>query len=159
MNAAQIKLIKESWVNVVIHVEKAGAVFYNKLFTLYPEIKPLFKNDIVSQDRKLIHAVAVMITKLDKLDDLRKELHSLASRHIYYGVKPEHFRAFKVAFMAMLEEALQKQWSANLKQAWEELFDLIAQAMIEDMKAIAAEQKAQKQEKKIPTNSYATLRK
>ncbi|MCU0447577.1 MAG: globin domain-containing protein [Microscillaceae bacterium] len=129
----QVDLIKNSWGKVIIYSEQAGEAFYTHLFAKAPELVSLFKTNIKAQDRKLIYAVTLLITKINKLDNIREEVRSLAKRHTLYGVKPEYFQVFGEAFMDMLDRVLQSNWNEDMQLAWRTLYGIIAQAIIDEM--------------------------
>jgi hemoglobin-like flavoprotein len=129
----QIDLIKNSWGKVIIYSEQAGEAFYTHLFAKAPNLVSLFKTNIKAQDRKLIYAVTLLITKINKLDNIREEVRSLAKRHQHYGVKSEYFHIFGEAFMDMLARVLQSNWSDEMQLAWKTLYGIIAQAMVDEM--------------------------
>ena len=54
MNDTQITLVKESWAKVAPIAPTAAALFYDRLFTLAPGVRPLFADDMTEQKRKLI---------------------------------------------------------------------------------------------------------
>ena len=51
MTPQQITLVKESFVKVLPIKDVAAAAFYDRLFTVDPSLKPLFKGDMQSQGR------------------------------------------------------------------------------------------------------------
>jgi hemoglobin-like flavoprotein len=128
------KMIRDSWGKVITHTEEAGLVFYQYLFSFHPELKPLFPTDLKAQARKLIAAVTILVTKMDKSDHIREEVHKLAQRHIHYGVKPVYFAMFGEAFLITLAQVLASIWSEPLKMAWQSAYTMISEAMIEEMK-------------------------
>ncbi|QHT67514.1 hemin receptor [Rhodocytophaga rosea] len=131
MTDRQILLVKHSWSFVIIRSEEAGELFYNKLFELHPELRPMFKNDLVFQAKKLIAMVTVMITKLQKMDDIMPEIHALAQRHVGYGTRPEHYAVVGKALVWMLEQGLGNRWTDETRVAWETWYNQLAKAMIE----------------------------
>ena len=84
MNTKQIALVQASFGLVAkIPAETVGELFYNRLFEIAPEVKPLFGNtQIPEQSRKLISMLAYVVGKLDKLETIIDEVAKLAQRHI-----------------------------------------------------------------------------
>lgn len=133
MTEAKIELVKNSWGRVVAYSEKAGRIFYERLFELAPELRTLFKDDVQTQNQKLILAVTVIITKLNKLENLELEIQKLAKKHQAFGIAGDHFVMFKLAFVEMLRAISQTLWDEETEEAWKELFDLISVAMLNQM--------------------------
>jgi len=63
-----------------------GRAFYDRLFTLAPELRSMFKGDLESQQRKLMDTLAFAIGNLKNPTILSGTLSSLAKRHVDYGV-------------------------------------------------------------------------
>lgn len=129
----EINLVKGSWSQVIPIRDKAGELFYNKLFELAPQVRYMFKGDMTEQSRKLMSMITVVVTKLDKLDDILPEVRALALRHNNYGTKPEHFEVVGTALVWTLSQGLADKWSGELETAWIKVYGILSGAMIEAM--------------------------
>ncbi|WP_231876923.1 globin domain-containing protein, partial [Oleiphilus sp. HI0080] len=67
---AQKKLVQASFAKVEPIADAAAEIFYNKLFTYDPSLKPLFKHDMKGQGKKLMTALKLAVKSLDDLDAL-----------------------------------------------------------------------------------------
>jgi hemoglobin-like flavoprotein len=132
MNTKSIDLVKNSWALVAaMDMETVGGLFYNRLFEIAPEVKPMFsKTPIPEQSKKLLTMLSYVIAKLDKLEDILDEVAKLAQRHEGYGVKAEHYTAVGTALLCTLEQGLGTQWNDELKAAWIEVYTVLSEAMI-----------------------------
>lgn len=132
MTTNNIDLVKDSWSLVSkIEMEAVGSLFYNRLFELMPEVKPMFsRNSLPEQSRKLLTMLGYVISKLDKLDEILDEVAKLAQRHTKYGVKDEHYTAVGAALLWTLEKGLGDHWNEPLKTAWTEVYTTLANAMM-----------------------------
>jgi hemoglobin-like flavoprotein len=132
MTSQQIELVKSSWSKVaLIPTEAVGDLFYNRLFEIAPEVKPMFKNiSIEEQSRKLLSMLAYVINKLDKLEDIIAEVQKLAQRHVAYAVKESHYAAVGSALLWTLEQGLQELFTSEVKTAWIECYTILSGAMI-----------------------------
>jgi hemoglobin-like flavoprotein len=132
MNIHQIKIVKESFALVgKIPVETVGELFYNRLFEIAPEVKPMFGNaNMADQSRKLISMLAYIINKLDTLDAIIEEVAKLAKRHIKYGVEPKHYQPVGAALLWTLEKGLGTNWNTELAEAWTLCYGTLSGAMI-----------------------------
>ncbi len=133
MKTNQISLVKESFVLVAkIPAETVGSLFYNRLFEIAPEVRPMFRNaDIPEQSRKLISMLSYIISKLDKLDTILDDVARLSQRHIKYGVQDYHYEKVGEALLWTLEQGLGKNWTEEAKEAWIACYTLLAGAMKE----------------------------
>lgn len=141
MTPQQIDLIKQSWALVAImDKETVGALFYNRLFTIMPEVKPMFsRTPIPEQSKKLLTMLSYVINKLDKLEDIMDEVKKLAERHVKYGVKDEHYAAVGAALLWTLQAGLGTGWTQNLNEAWTDCYALLSGAMIASANAVLVE--------------------
>lgn len=127
----QVLLIQDSFAKVEPIAADAAKIFYNKLFEYDPSLKRLFKQDMDDQGKKLMAVLKVAVNSLNKLDQLVPTLHDLADRHVRYGVKPEDYRPVGNALLYTLKTGLGDSFTPELRQAWSDVFRLIANAMRE----------------------------
>ena len=125
----QITLVQTSFAKVEPIAEQAADIFYTKLFEYDPKLKPLFKSDIKAQGRKLMATLKVATAGLNDLDTLVPVLHQLAERHVNYGVKAADFTPVGNALLYALEQGLGNQFTTEVRQAWVDVFRLIATTM------------------------------
>ncbi|CAN5504431.1 globin family protein [soil metagenome] len=132
MNQNNITLVKSSWALVAqLEMEMVGCLFYNRLFEIMPEVKPMFsRTPLPEQSKKLLTMLSYVILKLDKLEDIMSEVNKLARRHATYGVKDEHYTAVGSALLWTLEQGLGKEWNDELELAWTEVYTVLAGAMM-----------------------------
>ncbi|GAA5316719.1 MAG: globin family protein [Candidatus Pelagadaptatus aseana] len=125
----QIQLIQESFKQVEPIADQAAEIFYNKLFEYDPALRPLFKSDLKDQGRKLMTTLKVAVNGLNDLDKLVVVLQQLAERHVGYGVKPEDYTPVGNALLFTLKTGLGPSWNPELRQAWVDVFRLMATVM------------------------------
>ena len=132
MTSKQIQLVKRSWLTVAaLDEEIVGQLFYTRLFEVNPELKPLFKNPMNSQYRKLISMIGFVIARLDALDDIIEEVQKLAQRHVKYGVQERHYAMVGAALLWTLQKGLNDIWNQELEEAWIACYTLLSAAMIQ----------------------------
>lgn len=129
MTPEQIELVKSSWAKVLPIADTAAELFYGKLFQLDPSLKPLFKGDMVEQDKKLMRMINTVVNALDRLDTIVPAAQQLGIRHIGYGVKDEHYDTVGVALLWTLEAGLGTAFSKPTKQAWATAYGVLADTM------------------------------
>ena len=131
MTNKQIDLVKTSWAIVAgIDPVTVGGLFYNRLFEIAPHLKPMFRNPMPEQSKKLLAMINYVISKLDKLEDILHEVAKLAKRHVSYGVKPDHYRIVGEALLWTLEKGLDEKWNNEVKEAWGICYQVLSSAMI-----------------------------
>ena len=88
MTLEQVNLVKESFWKILPIGDVAADLFYDRLFEIAPEVRPLFPDDLVAQKRKLMAMLAVVVTNLHHVDKIAPAVEDLGRRHIAYGLPP-----------------------------------------------------------------------
>src|SRR5262245_61295354 len=60
-----IELVQESWGKVMPISDAAAALFYDRLFELDPSVRPMFKDDMTEQKKKLMQTLSVAVDGLN----------------------------------------------------------------------------------------------
>ena len=129
MTPEQIEMVRTTFVEVMKIKVQAGRLFYDRLFTIAPETRPLFKGDIDVQGRKLMDTLAHAIGALKNGPALSAMLEGLGQRHAGYGVKDEHYDKVGEALLWTLEKGLGDAFTADVKGAWAALYGAVATTM------------------------------
>lgn len=131
MNDATIEQVQKSWTKVLPAVDATGRLFYNNLFEEDPKLKELFKGDVEAQSKKLMQMISLAVSKLRNIETLIPALQQLGQRHVDYGVEPAHYDSVARALLRTLQQGLGSQFTPELKNAWVEVYGLLAKVMIE----------------------------
>jgi nitric oxide dioxygenase len=107
----------------------AGRMFYERLFAIAPETRPLFKIDVENQARKLMDTLAVAISSLRDMPSLLVMLETMAIRHVSYGVRDEHYDKVGDALLWTLERVLGANFTPEVRAAWVTLYQTVASVM------------------------------
>lgn len=129
MTPAEINLVKHTWARVVPIKDTAATLFYGRLFELDPAVQPMFKGDIAEQGAKLMATLNVVVTSLDKLDEVVPVAQALAVRHVAWGVQPAHYDTVGAALLWTLEQGLGEGFTPDVKDAWATAYTTLAGAM------------------------------
>ena len=131
LTAKEIALVKKSWVSIrKIDPVIIADVFYIKLFHDNPELRKMFPQNIEEQYSKLIDMLNTIISRLEKLDDLKGDIVQMAKRHVNYGVKPEHYNMVGKALLWTLQKTLGTDWNTELRTAWVNCYAVLSGTMI-----------------------------
>ena len=109
---------------------QTGELFYQNLFTADPSLKSLFKGDMNKQGKKLMHMFNVAVVMLNKFEVLVPILQGLGQNHVYYGVQESHYQTVGVALLKTLEQGLGEDFTPEVKDAWTEVYGVMADVMI-----------------------------
>lgn len=129
MTPDQIALLRASFTKVRPISEEAAGLFYNRLFEIAPEVRPLFKSDMAEQGRKLMATLAVVVNGLDDLPALLPAVERLGRSHAGLGVTAEHFVPVGEALIWTLQQGLGEDFTPEVRDAWTEAYGTLAAAM------------------------------
>ena len=129
MTPAEIDMVKQSFAQVAPIADEAGALFYNRLFTLDPSLQGLFREDIAAQSRKLMQMLATAVNGLDKLETIVPAVQALGVRHVRYGVTEAHYDTVAAALLWTLEQGLGADFTPQVREAWVAAYSILAGAM------------------------------
>ena len=86
LNDTQIDLLQSSFAKVRPIADVAGMLFYERIFTIAPEVRALFGDDLPRQAERTMGAVGRVVDGLRDLDEVVPFLVRLGARHARYGV-------------------------------------------------------------------------
>lgn len=130
-----------------------GLKFFLKVFEIAPTAKKLFSflndSDVTAEKNPKLkaHAMTVFVMTCESAVQLRKagrvtvgesNLKDLGTKHFKYGVADEHFEVVRYALLETIEEALPEMWSTEMKNAWTEAYNSLAESIKEQMKPPAS---------------------
>ena len=129
MTPQQITLVKNSWQQVTPIGGAAADLFYQRLFTLDPSLRALFKGDMHEQGTKLMAMIATAVIALDDLDRIVPAVQDLGRRHARYGVEEAHYDTVASALIWTLGQGLRDAFTDEVKQAWISAYTVLATTM------------------------------
>ena len=135
---AQVALVQSSFEHVLPIADLAGMLFYERIFTLAPEARALFGDDIALQASRTMAAVKTAVDGLDDIEHVAPFLVRLGARHVRYGVVPAHFDLVGEALLWTLEQGLGESFTPDVHDAWAAAFGVIARAMLIGMEQASA---------------------
>jgi hemoglobin-like flavoprotein len=131
MTERDIFIIKKSWsVFSSIDPKLVGEVFYGRLFLLIPALRPMFKTSMEEQYKKVVDTLNMIVSRLERMEELDDEIRQMAIRHVQYGVRPEHYKPVGDALLWMLEKGLGTDWTDETAAAWNKYYTLLSENMI-----------------------------
>jgi hemoglobin-like flavoprotein len=130
MTPDQIKLVQASFSKVAPVADEAAVLFYDRLFEMAPQVKALFPTDMAEQRRKLMSTLAIVVSGLSDLPSILPAASALATRHVAYGAREEHYPVVGKALLWTLEQGLGEDWTADVAEAWTAAFTTLSAFMI-----------------------------
>ncbi len=145
MTPAQLRILTRSFAKIEPASDRFGAIFYERLFVIAPDLRPMFGNDLKSQQAKFMKVIKEVVElHLRSLISLPVTMQTSASAvipgafwagklHAGYGVRVEDYETMRSALMWALEETLGAECTDDVKLAWGNAYDIVAKAMMEGM--------------------------
>src|SRR5689334_20913950 len=130
MTPEQVSLVQQSFSKVAPIADTAAVLFYDRLFEVAPQVKGMFPADITEQRKKLMATLAVVVNGLSNLESILPAASALATRHVAYGAKAEHYPVVGAALLWTLEKGLGDAWTPEVAAAWTTAYGTLSTYMI-----------------------------
>ena len=131
MQNQTVFLVQQSWNRIRPIATQAAQLFYRNLFERDPQLRQMFRGDMEVQGQRLMQMIGMAVGRLDDLDTLLPALRALGQRHEGYGVRREHYDTVGAALLDTLAQGLGEAFSAEVRQAWTEVYGALVAAMTE----------------------------
>jgi hemoglobin-like flavoprotein len=128
-NRKKIGLLRRTFAQIEAQAGIAGLVFYQRLFTLDPSLRPLFQTSIELQTRKLMDSLRYAVATLENPKVLVPVLEAMGRRHLAYGVRDQDYEVVIRALLESFEQILGGQHAQETHEAWREALCFVAEAM------------------------------
>jgi hemoglobin-like flavoprotein len=141
LSDADKELVKSTWRLIEPIRDTVADLFYRRLFELKPEYRALFKEDMLSQKRKLIGMLAFIAKSLswpdsmwqeevDPESDLFMVVLALGRRHReLYHIPDESYATVRKALLWTLDYGLGDAFTPEAHDAWARVYDLVSITM------------------------------
>ncbi|MGE0563442.1 MAG: globin family protein [Pseudolabrys sp.] len=144
MTPEQVTLVQDSFKKVVPIAGTAADLFYDRLFAIAPEVRPLFPDDLAEQKKKLIAMLATAVNNLHQVGTIVPAVEDLGKRHVAYGVTDKHYEPVGAALLWTLEQGLGTDFTPPVKAAWTEAYMTLAGVMKKAAATVPPPQPAKK---------------
>jgi hemoglobin-like flavoprotein len=132
MTPDQVTLVQQSFAKVAPISDQAAVLFYDRLFEIAPSVKSMFPADMTEQRKKLMATLAVVVNGLGNLESVLPAASALATRHVTYGAKAEHYPVVGSALLWTLEKGLGDAWTPDVAEAWTAAYGTLSGFMISE---------------------------
>jgi len=128
---------------IVDNLDSVVESFYEELFRLHPDIKPLFKNTTLTlQANKLATAFKVLVDNLHDEKTLKTILSSMGVRHRGYGILLEHYPVVVDVLVNSFKNKAGRSWTKAVSAVWTELLTGVAEIMSSACNELSADTEA-----------------
>jgi hemoglobin-like flavoprotein len=130
LSPRQIDLVQRTFAQVRPIAATAADLFYNRLFSLDPSLRALFRSgDMAKQGQMLMSVLGTAVMGLSNLEKLAPVVRNLGARHVAYGVKTEHYATVGGALLWTLEQGLGEAFTPEVRDAWAAAYELLSEVM------------------------------
>lgn len=130
MKSEQLIRLETSFRAVTPRADLLADRFYAILFETAPGVRAMFPDDLASQKKKLIAALAFVVGNLRKPTELAEAVVELGARHAGYGAEDAHYPVVRDCMIEALAEVAGDVWTAELEHDWRAALDHISTLMI-----------------------------
>ena len=131
MTPEQVQSVQDTWKLVVPIADKAADLFYDKLFLMDPNLRPLFPADLVEQKKKLMAMIGRVVGALRDTASVVPAIMELGRRHAGYGTRKEDYATVGGALLWTLEQGLGTAWTPAVEESWIAVYTLLSGVMID----------------------------
>lgn len=136
MTAEQIDIVQRTWRAVLGVGDTFAEIFYGKLFSLDPSLRPMFRTSMKEQGRSLTAMMSVAVGGLARPERITLAVRQLGRRHAAYGVQPAHYDVVRTALIWALEKCFGEAFTPPTRAAWLAAYDFFA-AIMQDARRAA----------------------
>lgn len=129
MSPETIRLVRHSWSQVMPRRKQVCSDFYRRLFATYPELRPLFQDDLARQTDLFVTMINTVVSALENPGPVRPLLETLGARHAEYGVAGADYAKFEAVLLDTLATSLGADFTPAMRVAWHEVYDQLAVRM------------------------------
>jgi len=131
-NDLNIEILESSFGLLADQADALVNRFYERLFEKYPQVKPMFANaDMTEQKKKLLGSLKLVISNLRNPEVLVDALHKLGRRHQGYGAVEAHYPAVEENLLSVMQEFAGDAWTDEIHDAWSQALSQVSEIMLQ----------------------------
>lgn len=131
MTPRQVRIVQESFQLIAPRASEAARLFYDTVFHLAPEVRPLFPDDMAGQRTKFIQMLGMVINSLGNASEISEHMADLGRRHASYEVKEKHYALIGQALLSTLQKLLGAHFTTEIRSAWAAAYNMLTRLMLE----------------------------
>jgi NAD(P)H-flavin reductase/hemoglobin-like flavoprotein len=126
----QISLVRTSLAAVAPQAAGLTVYFYAILFARYPQVRPLFPDNMDVQRDRLLLGLLRIVDLVDDPDNLMRFCSRLGQDHRKFGALEAHYPAVGECLVDALARYAGTAWNSEIAAAWTRAYTLAAHRMI-----------------------------
>ena len=134
----RVEILESSFALLAPRAEELAERFYARLFTVAPQARAMFPDEMAGQKRALIGALAMIVGSLRSPEKLGPYLGTLGRRHVGYGAVAAHYDIVGTVLLETMAELAGSAWNSDLQEAWTTAYGAVSGLMLAASEAEAA---------------------
>ena len=122
----------EVWNEMAGHRLELVDAFYERLFELYPEYRPLFPTNMDHQMEKMVEMIGAVVRFSNNTDLIRDYLNQVGKAHELLHLTRQDLQNFKNVFVEAAAVACPQIWRDEHRQALTKTFDELIIPVMEE---------------------------
>lgn len=131
LDATQMKRIRDSFELAAEREDfSQSSRFYDNLFRRAPEMRAMFRDDLMGQGMKFMRTLRTIAVALDDPVSMDAITGKLGSGHGMIGVRKAHYAVMEEALIDTFRDILGEAFDAETEAAWRAAYVEISRAMM-----------------------------
>jgi nitric oxide dioxygenase len=118
MRPEDIARVRRDFTRISADPGTFSAKFYDALFKIEPELRPLFKGDLAVHGNIFVNSLGVAVGSLEDLDRVADDLREHGRRIATLGIENRHYAVAAEALLDAVEASLGHRLDAHDRAAW-----------------------------------------
>jgi len=131
LSEKSIDVIKTTSKMVVSRSAEITTEMYKIMFSKYPHVKELFKDQPENQYMILAEALSLFAMNINKIEKLTPALEVIARKHVQTNVRKGHYPIVGASLLQAMENVLKEQATIPFIDAWTEAYKYLSDILIE----------------------------
>jgi len=128
----ELEILESSFDEIAPRGEELVEVFYRRLFEAAPEVRPLFgEANLHNQRTKLLATLVLLRKSLRDLTSIAPRLRTLGALHVAYGARAEHYPIVANVMLDSMAELAGDAWTPQVAAAWRRALNYVAGVMLD----------------------------
>lgn len=126
LSPQQAALVRHTFTHIAPNHDIVARLFYDKLFEIAPDLRPMFTHSMDMQRAKVMQMLAALVAAVDDPSHFNRMSRELGKRHVGYGVVKAQYALVGQALMWALEEACPDVMTPAALEAWNAVYRLMS---------------------------------
>lgn len=129
VDASVARRLRRNLAEVLARDPELVARFYARLFAARPDLRRHFGTDLRLQACRVRAGLALLVARLDRPEELARELSRLRIMHRTAGVRPEDLPCARDCLLDALREAAGDRLDPDLDREWRRVLEVVVAAL------------------------------